>query len=97
MWYIYSLYNENDTTHWRNIIIFMKSPNTVSRRIFCANNRNGFWNHENAVMKNYDEVLTILFGDYMTPVWGTQEHDYPFYKKQQELLEAYLKTNESDH
>ena len=49
------------------------------------------------VMKNYDEVLTILFGDYMTPVWGTQEHDYPFYKKQQELLEAYLKTNESDH
>lgn len=48
-------------------------------------------------MKNYDEVLTILFGDYMTPVWGTQEHDYPFYKKQQELLEAYLKTNESDH
>lgn len=28
---------------------------------------------------NYDEVLCAEFGDYMTPVIGSAEHNYPFY------------------
>ena len=34
------------------------------------------------VPKNYDAVLTTLYGDYMTPVKSSAGHDYPFYKKQ---------------
>jgi len=37
----------------------------------------------------YDAVLTAMYGDYMTPV-RTPTHDYPFYKKQQEIYEQSL-------
>ncbi|MCM1541733.1 MAG: LicD family protein [Blautia sp.] len=39
---------------------------------------------------DYDAVLTALYGDYMTPVRYAAEHDYPFYKKQQELFKQSL-------
>lgn len=32
------------------------------------------------------EVLTAIFGDYMTPVRGIQAHDYPFYREQERIL-----------
>ncbi|MCR5701951.1 MAG: LicD family protein [Lachnospiraceae bacterium] len=39
-----------------------------------------------SIPKEYNEVLTALFGaDYMVPVRGTQSHEYPFYKKQKKL------------
>lgn len=34
----------------------------------------------------YDQILTALYGDYMTPVRGTAAHEYPFYKKQRKVL-----------
>lgn len=34
----------------------------------------------------YDQILTALYGDYMTPVRGTASHEYPFYKKQRNVL-----------
>lgn len=34
----------------------------------------------------YDEILRQNYGDYMTPVRGTQTHDYPFWKKQERIL-----------
>lgn len=34
------------------------------------------------VPKEYDSVLTVLYGDYMTPVRNLQDHDYPFFKNQ---------------
>ncbi|MCM1541735.1 MAG: LicD family protein [Blautia sp.] len=39
-----------------------------------------------AVPAEYDAVLKQLYGDYMTPVQGTQSHEYPFYKKQLKIL-----------
>ncbi len=38
------------------------------------------------VPKEYDKILKVMYGDYMTPVRGTQDHDYPFYKEQLRLL-----------
>ena len=36
----------------------------------------------------YTEVLRVLYGDnYMTPIRGTADHEYPFYKKQDMELE----------
>lgn len=34
----------------------------------------------------YDEILTKTFGDYMVPLRSGQDHNYPFYKKQEEQL-----------
>jgi len=39
---------------------------------------------------DYDAVLKALYGDYMIPVRYTSGHDYPFYKKQQELFKQSL-------
>ena len=39
---------------------------------------------------DYDAVLTAQFGNYMIPVRNTAAHDYPFYKKQQELFKQSL-------
>lgn len=39
------------------------------------------------VPKYYHEVLTAWYGDYMTPIRGMVQHDYPFYKKQMKLME----------
>ena len=39
----------------------------------------------------YEQILTVLYGeDYMTPKQGVADHEYPFYKVQQEL---FLKLN----
>lgn len=35
------------------------------------------------VPSGYEEMLTSMYGDYMTPVKGTANHDYPFYQKQE--------------
>ena len=38
----------------------------------------------------YDEILRIYYGDYMVPVQGTSDHNYPFYKEQRkEILDTY--------
>lgn len=34
----------------------------------------------------YDQILRANYGDYMTPVRGTQAHEYPFWKKQEQIL-----------
>ena len=39
---------------------------------------------------DYDAVLTAQYGDYMIPIRNTANHDYPFYKKQQELFKQSL-------
>lgn len=40
----------------------------------------------------YEQVLTALYGeDYMTPVRGLSDHEYPFYKVQQEMFLEYNK------
>ena len=40
------------------------------------------------IPKEYDKVLRAQYGDYMTPVRGGADHDYPFYRKQQEMVDA---------
>lgn len=43
---------------------------------------------------NYDRVLTVHYGeDYMIPKRTGADHEYPFYKEQQKMLEEYYKEN----
>ena len=39
----------------------------------------------------YDEVLQAMFGDYMIPVQGGADHDYPFYGHMEEELKKQIK------
>lgn len=34
----------------------------------------------------YDQILTAIYGDYMTPVRGAAAHDYPFYEQQRKEM-----------
>ena len=38
------------------------------------------------VPAKYHEILTILCGDYMIPIQGSASHEYPSYRRQQEIL-----------
>ncbi|MDD3416997.1 MAG: LicD family protein [Lachnospiraceae bacterium] len=49
------------------------------------------------VPKDYDKILTNLYGDYMTPVISTKGHDYPFYKGQEEILLQKLEKANNEH
>lgn len=51
-----------------------------------------FMNTTISIPSGYDRIMTMRYGDYMTPVknWGT--HNYPFYKSQWEVLNNYLKS-----
>lgn len=42
------------------------------------------------VPKQYDDILTALYGDYMTPVQNCAGHDYPFYKKQTNAMAKHI-------
>lgn len=42
------------------------------------------------VPKDYDAVLKVMYGEYQIPVRDTQGHEYPFYKKQQEIVERMM-------
>lgn len=43
---------------------------------------------------DYEQVLTVHYGkDYMTPKRTGADHEYPFYKEQQKMLEKYYKEN----
>ena len=44
------------------------------------------------VPKEYDKVLTLRYGDYMTPLL-IPDHDYPFYASQIKVFNDYLKKN----
>lgn len=49
-----------------------------------------------AVPIGYDGVLKAQFGDYMTPVQGTADHAYPFYKDMQRELGIRIKKSGFD-
>ena len=51
-----------------------------------------FENMQIAVPNGYDQILTLLYGDYKIPMRDSRgAHDYPFYKKQEEFLERLKK------
>lgn len=41
----------------------------------------------------YDKILSTYYGDYMTPVRGEADHEYPFYKMQREAFYEQCREN----
>ncbi|MBE5865436.1 MAG: LicD family protein [Lachnospiraceae bacterium] len=58
----------------------------VSKECFAEIDWMPFENIFVPVAHGYDEILTLIYGDYMEPVCGAQSHNYPFYKAQLEML-----------
>ena len=84
---ICQLYTEDECSEMTWMPEFCKRPDYTLKKE---------WYNETVKIKapkNYAEVLTKMFGDYMIPVRGTQEHEYPFYKKQQKELKSLLEKN----
>lgn len=50
-----------------------------------------FENMEIAVPAMYHEILTAQFGDYMIPVKGTSDHNYPFYGYMEDELIRHIR------
>jgi len=48
--------------------------------------------------KEYDSILRLWYGDYMTPVRDGQSHDYPFYKHQENMFaECWVEMHEKEN
>lgn len=77
---------------FKGVYLFEKEKNFVfSREAFEEIRKLPFEFFEMPVPRGYDEVLTVEFGDYMTPRQIYDTHNYPFYKKQLGALEKLLK------
>lgn len=50
-----------------------------------------FENVEMPVPVDYETVLNKKYREWQKPRRGSQNHDYPYYRKQEELLRNYLK------
>lgn len=91
---ICQLYKEEESSEMTWMPEMARRKNYVLKKEWYENTiKLKFENMEIQVPEQYDKVLSTMFGDYMTPVRGTQDHEYPFYKKQQEMLQEYLEQN----
>ncbi|MGN0316405.1 MAG: phosphorylcholine transferase LicD [Lachnospira sp.] len=50
-----------------------------------------FLNTTISIPSGYDRIMSMRYGDYMTPVKNWDSHNYPFYKSQWEILNDHLR------
>lgn len=88
----------HDTTNG-DLVSFTANPkrfHRMKREWFHETLRMPFETSTIPVPTGWHEVLTSIYGNYMTPVRGVQLHDYPFYRKQERILaEAILRERNS--
>lgn len=58
------------------------NPKPFQKKWFTETTRLPFENITISAPKDYEAVLTLQYGDYMTPVKGLQAHSYPIYENQ---------------
>lgn len=96
LWRLYdsvsSQYNGEDSDNLTVYHFWIDSPNRYYNKT-CYESAE-FFPFENMtvpVPKGYDKILSVIYGDYKTPVKFTSIHGYPFYSSQQEALEEIFK------
>lgn len=93
---ICQLYSNSPTGDVTFFINFNKYGLRMKREWFDQTLRMPFETVTIPVPAGWHEILTTIYKDYMTPRRGKQLHDYPFYKKQEQLLaECILKERNS--
>ena len=92
LWRLYdsvsSQYGEEDADYITVYDFWLTSPNRYYRKS-CYNSAEflPFENMTVPVPTGYEEILSTVYGDYMTPVKSPSLHDYPIYKSQWSAME----------
>ncbi len=89
---IVSLYNYDEAEEISQYFFWLPNPSRVYKKEWYDTFvMMPFENTAVPVPQKYHEVLTLMYGDYKTPVRGTATHNYPCYKNQEEVLGRKLK------
>lgn len=80
------MYGEADGDLLTSFPEYIKGNGFFLRKEWFDTKRMQFENMMVTVPSGYDQVLTALFGGYMTPVRSASDHEYPFYGKQLQTL-----------
>lgn len=87
---VMQMYDE-DGGDYAELIYYLSKPNRrMEPEYYSESIRIPFETGEIPVPKEYDAVLRKMYGDYEKPVRWIDNHDYPFYKKQQDTVERKL-------
>lgn len=79
---------DEDGGDYAELIYYLKDENRrMNQACYSESIRIPFETSEISVPKEYDTVLTKMYGEYMKPARWVENHDYPFYKKQQETVD----------
>lgn len=86
------LYQEDECDEVTNYPFLVEYPNyRMHKKWYDEIIYLPFENIQIAAPKNYDEVLTAFYGDYMIPVKNAASHAYPFYQQKLRDFEKLLK------
>lgn len=89
-----SLYGKEDADYMTNYVTWINHDNyKVKKEWYDHVIMLPFENIKIPAPAMYDEVLKVQFGDYMVPVRGTADHDYPFYGYREEQLKNRVKSS----
>lgn len=87
---VMQMYDE-DGGDYAELIYYVNNPKRrMKPEDYSESIRIPFETSEIPVPKEYDAVLRRMYGDYETPVRWVENHDYPFYKKQQKDVDRRL-------
>lgn len=90
-----AMYWDTDAYAKEAAIMYMLAKNQDCRiptSCYETSIRVPFENTTIPIPTGYEQILTVYYGeDYMTPKQFTADHDYPFYKKQQEKIIGFYK------
>lgn len=88
---VLQMYNE-DGGDYAEIIYYLNNQNRrMKPEYYSESIRLPFETAEIPVPKEYDTVLRRMYGDYEVPRRWVDNHDYPFYKKQQQAVEQRMR------
>lgn len=89
---ISSLYHAEEAEYMTNYTFWISMDNyKLKKEWYDKTVMLPFENIKIAVPAMYDEVLTAQFGDYMVPIQGAADHDYPFYGHMEGELKDQIK------
>lgn len=85
---LFSYYGKENGSKVTNFSVWLfRKPSIMERSWYDEVVEMPFEHTTIPVPKNYHEILTEYYGDYMQPVQGTADHDYPFYQTQEADLQ----------
>ncbi|MCM1541734.1 MAG: LicD family protein [Blautia sp.] len=75
-------YDDSESPYISCVVQSNPSKRTFARDWYSDHRWMPFENVQVPVPVGYEQILTTQYNDYMTPVYGAVDHEYPFYKAQ---------------